>query len=162
MTSFKIWTLRESPAAPAPSIILILRLLAQTADCIYHLFAPREVLTLYVLHYPTCCPQPLPPLLLPSSAPITTECTLNQGCFSLRDRQNVHWVCDRKIQFRFFWGFFYNVFFFLRRGCFALKCFMTWEEVVSFVLTSLSSPLSSSSSLSLYLVRLSVITEIER
>lgn len=161
MTSFKIWTLRESPAAPAPSIIMILRLLARTADCIYHLFAPRALLTLYVLRYPTCCPQPLPPLLLPSSAPITTECTLNQGCFSLRHRQNVHWVCDRKIQFCFVFLCLF-CFFSETRGCFALKCFVTWGEVVSLVLTSLSSPLSSSSSLSLYLVHLSVITEIER
>lgn len=54
------------------------------ASCIFHTFSLRRLLNPYMLHHPTRCPQASPAPLLSITLPLTTECTLNQGRFSLR------------------------------------------------------------------------------
>lgn len=100
-----------------------------------------------MLHYPTCCPQPLPPLLCPPpSPPVTTECTLNQGCFSSRqtkcalsvwlffmgEEELLSCISHRKLHSEVCFSFWVG-------GYFALKRYFDWGEVVSFSSTGLSS-----------------------
>lgn len=99
---FKIWTYREEIPVPfdqSPQPRIDFWPLGCAAGRIFfHTISLRGLLKPLHAASPYMLPSPLPP---PPSITLllTTECTLNQGCFSLGHRQNVHWVW-----FFFFFG----------------------------------------------------------